>query len=259
MKDQKLVDLKVTPKAWETLRSWLEPDKTLSDVIIARGVEGTPAEQIADWLDKNDPYGAYTDDLRRRLEGEAERNNPAQALLNEAMNKLLRFSLLELQGFVHTQEASTSGAGPGRSKVTDAKPGSGDSVRELLESYATQAIMLLPRAIEGEDTDAPMDKLTDEFTNRIEELITTSNAELFDRLTQKHTKNLLGALQVAEREARIAGAKAFVEFDAGQRCETKDTHDFPEIKNDPKASRCYCCEMWEHFDEWLESTDKETE
>lgn len=57
---------------------------------------------------------------------------------------------------------------------------------------------------------------------------------------------------VAESEA-----EAFIKWGWGERCKTKDIDDFPENKDDPLASRCANCEMWEHYDEFKAQLGKE--
>lgn len=47
------------------------------------------------------------------------------------------------------------------------------------------------------------------------------------------------------------GAAKFIEHGWGKRCKTSDLVDFPESEGDPLTNRCPCCEMWEHYDEWL--------
>ena len=42
----------------------------------------------------------------------------------------------------------------------------------------------------------------------------------------------------------------FIKWGWGERCETSDLEDFPELKDDPLASRCAACEMYEHLDEF---------
>lgn len=50
-----------------------------------------------------------------------------------------------------------------------------------------------------------------------------------------------------EREA----VRAFIEQGWGRRCKTRDTEDFPELK-DHLDGRCATCEMWEVYDEYFE-------
>lgn len=47
----------------------------------------------------------------------------------------------------------------------------------------------------------------------------------------------------------------FIIWGWGKRCENKDTDDFPELKNAGEG-RCACCEMWEHYDEYIKSLEK---
>lgn len=45
-----------------------------------------------------------------------------------------------------------------------------------------------------------------------------------------------------------------IEADWGPRCETKDTDDFPELKDDIKG-RCPVCVVYERFDKFWEAFD----
>jgi hypothetical protein len=52
-----------------------------------------------------------------------------------------------------------------------------------------------------------------------------------------------------------ATAAEFITWGYGERCKTSDIEDFPETDyDDLKNSRCACCEMWEHYDEFLAET-----
>lgn len=54
-------------------------------------------------------------------------------------------------------------------------------------------------------------------------------------------------------ESKFEAVEEFILFDAGPRCDTKDTVDFPELKESPEHERCYTCRMWEHYDEFVKS------
>ena len=47
------------------------------------------------------------------------------------------------------------------------------------------------------------------------------------------------------REERENAVKDWITKVYGERCETKDTEDFPELKHD---ERCITCRMWETFE-----------
>lgn len=52
-------------------------------------------------------------------------------------------------------------------------------------------------------------------------------------------------------KAELEGVEKFIADGWGERCETTDKQDFPDTDyDDPRNSRCPCCEMWEHFDEY---------
>lgn len=53
----------------------------------------------------------------------------------------------------------------------------------------------------------------------------------------------------------------FIEQGWGKRCKTTDREDFPEedYDHDPLANRCPCCEMWEHYDEFIKETSQPKE
>lgn len=60
-------------------------------------------------------------------------------------------------------------------------------------------------------------------------------------------------------EAYIAeqNAEAFIKWGWGERCESTDKEDFPDTDyEDPNNARCANCEMWEHYDEWLDHLSK---
>ncbi len=47
----------------------------------------------------------------------------------------------------------------------------------------------------------------------------------------------------------------------GERCETSDLKDFPELEAEPGSSRCGVCVAWEEADqfrEWLSATSKDS-
>jgi len=71
-----------------------------------------------------------------------------------------------------------------------------------------------------------------------------------DKTVEEVVQAILTA--VAESEA-----EAFIKWGWGERCKTKDIDDFPENKDDPLASRCANCEMWEHYDEFKAQLGKE--
>lgn len=48
-------------------------------------------------------------------------------------------------------------------------------------------------------------------------------------------------------EAKLDGAKGYVKWGYGERCKSKDTVDFPDLKEN---SRCPVCEEYEHLDEY---------
>lgn len=48
-----------------------------------------------------------------------------------------------------------------------------------------------------------------------------------------------------------------IEKDYGKPCETKDTDDFPEMKDDPGWGRCPVCIVYERLDKLLETLDLE--
>lgn len=56
-------------------------------------------------------------------------------------------------------------------------------------------------------------------------------------------------------QERDKAVRDFITKGWGKRCETKDTDDFPEMKDDPLANRCATCEMWEHYDELNERNE----
>lgn len=62
----------------------------------------------------------------------------------------------------------------------------------------------------------------------------------------KHKLN--DVIKLVEREA----IEDYIEHHYGRRCKTKDTHDFPELKDDPLANRCPICEAWDGFDRYFE-------
>jgi hypothetical protein len=73
----------------------------------------------------------------------------------------------------------------------------------------------------------------------------------------------LGARLIATRRwamnsssvSALALVERYVTEMWGERCETSDFEDFPDLRDDPNASRCVCCEAWEEVDrftEWLE-------
>lgn len=43
----------------------------------------------------------------------------------------------------------------------------------------------------------------------------------------------------------------FIENGWGKRCKSKDTDDFPDLKD--TDNRCACCEMWEYYDDYVTS------
>lgn len=64
------------------------------------------------------------------------------------------------------------------------------------------------------------------------------------------------AIEFVEKEltkARLEGAANYVTTVYGERCEAKDTDEFPGIDEDPKATRCLICREWEYYDEWASS------
>lgn len=68
-----------------------------------------------------------------------------------------------------------------------------------------------------------------------------------DRILQPEIERLLV-------EAKSQGAASYIKHTYGERCEVKDTDDFPELKSDPAANRCLTCEQWEMYDMWLKLT-----
>lgn len=57
--------------------------------------------------------------------------------------------------------------------------------------------------------------------------------------------------QLIQKECREA-VEDFIKDGWGERCDIKDTEDFPDLITDPKANRCPTCEMWEHVEEYFE-------
>ena len=82
---------------------------------------------------------------------------------------------------------------------------------------------------------------------------TTWEAERLIRETEIDVMELQAIeAYIAEREAQ-----AFIKWGWGERCETTDKEDFPDTDyEDPNNARCANCEMWEHYDEWLDHLSK---
>ena len=65
------------------------------------------------------------------------------------------------------------------------------------------------------------------------------------------------ALQAIEAYIAEQNAEAFIKWGWGERCESTDKEDFPDTDyEDPNNARCANCEMWEHYDEWLDHLSK---
>ncbi len=84
------------------------------------------------------------------------------------------------------------------------------------------------------------------------------NDELGHYLANAYKDDPVG---LAEVQALVAqrehdAVRAFVEQGWGPRCETKDTEDFPELKDHPDG-RCPACEMWEAYDDFKQLKPQE--
>lgn len=68
------------------------------------------------------------------------------------------------------------------------------------------------------------------------------------------------SLQAIEAYIAEQNAEAFIKWGWGERCESTDKEDFPDTDyEDPNNARCANCEMWEHYDEWLDHLSKNGE
>lgn len=87
----------------------------------------------------------------------------------------------------------------------------------------------------------------------VKEFTTDWQAQRLVRETEIDVMSLNNLLALFERqlvEERIDGARDYIKWGYGDLCETKDTDDFPDIKDDPLANSCSSCEEWEHFEQW---------
>lgn len=71
-------------------------------------------------------------------------------------------------------------------------------------------------------------------------------------LTDEARKQAKAKLTAREASIRINAIKQFMVEVWGERCKTKDTEDFPELKH--SGGRCPSCEAWETYDSWLSDT-----
>ena len=76
---------------------------------------------------------------------------------------------------------------------------------------------------------------------------------------KNYTDDMMALLASEKQAAYREGAEAFVTTQVGARCDTKDTEDFPELKDG--NGRCPACELWDEFDQWatrLRSTQEQS-
>lgn len=69
--------------------------------------------------------------------------------------------------------------------------------------------------------------------------------------TCERGKELERRFKLATERAEVEAVAKYITTNYGERCETKDTDDFPDLEHDQKTSRCLICMMWEHYDDWL--------
>lgn len=94
-----------------------------------------------------------------------------------------------------------------------------------------------------------IDTLVNKF---IEKWLPESYAHLIDN-DDNDGERLRQELRMELTKAHLEGAANYVTTVYGERCEAKDTDEFPGIDKDPKATRCLVCREWEYYDEWASS------
>lgn len=87
--------------------------------------------------------------------------------------------------------------------------------------------------------------------------VITTMMENKNEFTDSEQKEVLRLLRKMDKNKNpnVQAVRDFITETYGKRCDVPDIVEFPEIIDDPKASRCACCEMWEIYDDWLGGQD----
>lgn len=87
--------------------------------------------------------------------------------------------------------------------------------------------------------------------------------DLVDMLFPSPTKripNKEAAIKAIRAYYKDVGAEAIEQYITwlwGERCETTDKEDSPDIDyDDPRNGRCACCEAWEQYDAYVKALEK---